>query len=113
MSCVNRQLAPWAVLVSLEFLSLGLLINGTLCSPYRFPAAVHEDTGTAKLVLPEPDGSFLLETCGEPISQSGFFLTPNAHSGIFRRSFVVSPSFLRTTLAPKVSRYISKSVLNL
>ena len=112
MSRVNRQLAAWAVLFSLEFLSPGVLTNGNFSRVHTFSAAAQVDTGT-RLVLAEPDDSFVFEAYGEPISQSGFFLTPNEHKGISGRNFVVSPLFLKTTLAPKVSRYISKSVLNL
>jgi hypothetical protein len=115
MSRANRKLAALAVLLSLEFLSLGLLINGIFYSSHTpFSATARADGNAARLVFPgKPDGSFVPESYGEPTSQSGFFLTPNSHSGISRRRFVVSRLFIRTTLAPKVSRYISKSVLNL
>jgi hypothetical protein len=119
MSRVKQQLSALSVLFSLEFLSLGFFANGTFSwstqhVPPLLKAASHAHARAVKLDSPaKPDGRFVFESSGEPTSPSGVFLTAKENVGISLRSFVVSPLFFRIILAPKVSRYISKSVLNL
>jgi hypothetical protein len=117
MSRVNNKLVALAVLFSLEFLSLGLFTNGTFSwtNQYVSPllkAVSYADASAVKLVSPaKTDGHFRFESSGQPTPPSGVFSTAKAIVGISHRSFVVSPFFLRTIFAPKVSLYISKSVL--
>jgi hypothetical protein len=116
MPRVKKQLVVLAVLFSLEFLSLSLLTNGTLSGIHRYTPplskeASHADGRTVNLDSPQIHGNLVQESYGEPASQSGVFLTAKEHIGTSFRSAVVSPLFLRIILAPKVSRYISKSVL--
>jgi hypothetical protein len=117
MSRVKKKLSALAVLVSLEFLFLGVFTNGTFSwanqyLPPLLKGALHTDASAAKLDSPaKTDGRFVFESSGEPTSPSGVFLTAKENVGISLRSFVVSPLFFRIILAPKVSRYLSKSVL--
>jgi hypothetical protein len=119
MSRVKKKPLALSVLFSLEFLSLGLFTNGTFSwtnqyVPPLLKAASHTDASAVKLDSPaKTDGRFVFESSGEPTSPSGVFLTAKENIGISLRSFVVSPLFFRNILAPKVSRYISKSVLNI
>ena len=119
MSRVQKTAVALAVLFSLEFLSLGFFTNGTFSRgihyvPPLLKAISHAHARAAKLdSLVKPDSRFVLETSGEPIPLSGVFLTARENVGISHRRFVVSPLFFKSILAPKVSRYISKSVLNL
>ena len=117
MSRVTKKLAALAVLFSLEFLSLGLFANGTSFwadqyIPRLLKAVSHTDARTVALgSRTKTDGGLVLGSYGEPTPESRVFSTATAKPGISIRSFVVSPLFLRITLAPKVSRFISKSVL--
>jgi hypothetical protein len=118
MSRVKKTALALSVLFSLEFLSLGFFTNGTFSRgihyvPPLLKAISHAHARAAKLdSLVKPDSRFVVETSGEPIPLSGVFLTARENVGIYQR-FVVSPLFFKSILAPKVSRYISKSVLNL
>jgi hypothetical protein len=110
MSRVKKKLAALAVLLSLEFVSLSLLTAGTFSWTNRAtPATVDSDAGVVKLGSPvKTDDGVVLESYGG----QKFFIVPE-NSGIFIRRLVVGPLFFWITLAPKVSRYISISVLNL
>ena len=117
MSHVKKTALALSVLFSLEFLFLGLFPNGTFCwtkqyVPPLLKAASHTDASAGKLAsAAKTDGGFILESSGEPIPSSGVFLTAKENVGISHRRFVVCPLFFKITLAPKVSRYLSKSVL--
>ena len=119
MSRVKKTALSLSVLVSLGFLSLGLFTNRPLSwtSQYVPPllnAASNIDARTVKLDSPsKADGRFVIESYGETIPPSGAFLAAKETVGISLRRFFVSALFLRTIFAPKVSRYLSKSVLNL
>jgi hypothetical protein len=115
MSRVKKKLAALAVLFTLEFLSLGLCTNGSFSwSNQYILAATQTDATTVKLGSPaETDDVFVFGSYGEPTPRSGIFLTAKQSLGMSARSFFASPFFCRIILAPKVSRYISKSVLNL
>jgi len=113
MSRVKKKLAALAVLFTLEFLSLGLRTNGSFSwSNRNILAATQTDATTVKLGSPAKTDD-VFGSNGEPTSRSGAFLTAKESLEISARSFVASPFFCRIILAPKVSRYISKSVLNL
>jgi hypothetical protein len=115
MSRVKKNFVALTVLFSLEFFSLGLFTNRIFSWTNQYvPVAAHTDAGALKLVSPaKTDGGFILKSYGEPTPQSEAFLTATQKPGISIRSLVVSRLFLRIIFAPKVSRYISKSVLNL
>lgn len=118
MSRVKKKFAALAVLLSLEFLSVGLCTNGFSWANRSIPPLLqvppYIDAGLVKLDSPaKTDGSFGLESQAEPTPRSGVFLTAEENPGNSVQSFLVSPSFFRIILAPKVPRYISKSVLNL
>jgi hypothetical protein len=117
MSRIKKTPLALAVLFALEFLSLGLFANGTFFwtnqyAPPLLKVASHADASAGKLgSAAKTDGGFIFESSGEPIPSLGVFLTAKENVGISHRSFVVSPLFFKIILAPKVSRYISKSVL--
>ena len=115
MPRVKKKLAALAVLFTLEFLSLGLCTNESFSYSNQYIlAAMQTDATTAKLGSPaKTDDVFVSGSNGEPTSRSGTFLTSKESLEISARSFFASPFFCRIILAPKVSRYISKSVLNL
>jgi hypothetical protein len=114
MSHVKNRLAALAVLVGIELLSLGLFTSETSWSNQHTLAGAQSDGGSVKLGSPaKTDDGFVFGSYGEPTPRSGVFLTAKEKPGIFVRSFGVSPPLFQIILAPKVSRYISKSVLNL
>lgn len=118
MSRVKKNLSVLLVLLSLEFLSLGFFINGTFSWSNQHPppslkAASHMDGKAVKLDSPARTESRLVERYGELTPRSGEFLTAKKNVGVSHRSFIVVPVFFRINLAPKVSRYIFKSVLNI
>ena len=115
MSRVKKKLAALTVLFTLEFLSLGLCTNGSFSGSNQYIlAATQTDATTVKLGSPaKTDDVFVSGSYGGPTPRSGIFLTAKESLEVSARSFFVSPFFCRIILAPKVSRYISKSVLNL
>ena len=119
MSCVKKILLAALVLLSLEFLSLGLFTNGIFSRtaepiPPLQKAASHGDANAAKLDVPATTAAvFVLETYGELTPRSGGFLTVKETAGVSPRSVIVVPHCFRMIFAPKVSRYIAKSVLNI
>ena len=119
MSRVNKKLSAWSVLLSLEFLSLGFFANGTFIWSSIFPplveAASHTHPGAVKLDSPaKTDSLFALERSSEHTFRSRVFLATKENAGVsLRRSSVFVRLFPRMILAPKVSRHIFKSVLNI
>ena len=115
MSRVKKKLTALAVLFTLEFLSLGLCTNGSFSWSNRYIlAATQTYATTVKLGSPaKTDDGFVFGSYGESTPSSGIFLTAKESLEISARSFFARPFFYRIILAPKVSRYISKSVLNL
>jgi len=115
MSRVKKKLVALAVLFSFEFLSLSLFTGGTFSwTKQHIPAAVETGAGVFKLDSPATtDGGLVRESYGEPTSRPAGFFIVTENLGIFIRSFVVRSLFFRIALAPKLSRFISKSVLNL
>jgi hypothetical protein len=114
MSRVKNRLAALAVLFGIELLPLGLFTGETSRSDQHTPAAAQTDASAVKLDSPaKTDGGFVFGNYVEPTPRSGAFLTAKEKPGIFVRSFVVNPPFFRIIFAPKVSRYIYKSVLTL
>ena len=117
MSREKKRLAVLAVLLSLEFLSLGFFINRTFAwsnqhVPLLLAAIPLVDASPVRLDSPvKTDGSFVLEKDGEITPRSEGFLTTIEPAQVFLRSIVAVPFSFRIILTPKVSRYISKSVL--
>ena len=114
---VKKPLFLGSVLLSLEFLSLGFFINLTFAwSNQHVPPLVTAmplvDASPVRLASPaKTDGNLVLETDGEITPRSGGFLTTIAPAQVLLRSIVAVPFSFRIILTPKVSRYISKSVL--
>jgi hypothetical protein len=119
MSRGKKQLSALSVFFSLEFLFLGLFPNGTFSwtnqyVPPLLKAAAHTDARAVRLDSPaKTDGGFVLERYGELTPRSGGFLGAKETAEVFLQSFIVVPLSFRFILAPKVSRYIFKSVLNI
>src|SRR5919107_216952 len=117
MSRVKKQFSVLSVLLSLVFLFLGFFINGTFSWSNQHPppslkAASHMDGKAVKLASPAKVEGGFVERSGELTPRSGDFLTAKKNAGVSHRSFIVVPLFFSINLAPKVSRYILKSVLN-
>jgi hypothetical protein len=114
MSRMANKLAALAVLLGIELLSLSLFNSGTSRGDQHTLAAAQSDPSAAKLgPLATTDSGLVFGSYVEPTPWSGVFLTAEEKPRIFVRSFGVSSPFFRIILVPKVSRYISKSVLNL
>jgi hypothetical protein len=119
MSRVNKKIAALAVLFSLEFLSLGLFTNGIFSwtnqhVPPLLKGASDINVTAAKFdSLVKADSRFALKASDELTPRPESFLTAKENAGFSRRSFRIVPFRFMIILAPKVSRYISKSVFNL
>ena len=117
MSRVKNTALALSAWFSLEFFFLGLFPNGTFARTNQYVSpllrvASHTYAGVVKLVSPaKTDGAPVLESYGEVTPRSGSFLAANETAKVFLQSFVVVPLSIRFILAPKVSRYLSKSVL--
>ena len=119
MSRTKKLLFAASVLFSAEFLCLPFLTYGIFSSTVqRIPslpeAASHSNASTDKLDSPsKADRRFVLEVSDQLTPVTDGFLSARANAQYpFGRSVAV-PHRFRTTLAPKVSRYIAKSVLNI
>ena len=118
MSRVKTKLSVLSVLLSLEVLCLGVFINGTFSwsnqhPPSSLKAASHTAGKAVKLDSPAKTEGRFVERYGELTPRSGDFLSAKKNAGVSHRSFILVPLFFRINLAPKVSRYIFKSVLNI
>ena len=119
MSRAKKTLFVLSALVSLEFLPLAFLTNGLFFwtarhVPPPLNAASHIHARAIKLnSLVKIDLASVLGRYGEPTPQSEGFVTARGNHEASRRSAIVAPLFVKVILAPKVSRYISKSVLNI
>ena len=119
MSRAKKTLFVLSALFSLEFLSLGFFTNGIFSwtarhVPPLLNAASHTNARAVKLDSPvRTDGRFVFEKYGELTPRSAGFLTAKENAEFRLRSVMVVPLRFRIILAPKVSRYIAKSVLNI
>jgi hypothetical protein len=119
MSRVKKILLASLAFFSLESLSPGFFNDGafswtTQHVPPLLKAASRANASAVKLDSPaKTNGRFVLERDGELTPHSGGFLAAIEKAGVSLRNFIVVPLFFRITLAPKVSRYIFKSVLNI
>jgi hypothetical protein len=118
MSREMKILSASLVLMSLQLLFQALFTNGSLSRtaqslPPVIKAASHANTSAAELDSPaKTAGGFVLKTCGELTRAPGFSCAKGI-APVSTRRFIVVPLFFRMMLAPKVSPYISKSVLNI
>jgi hypothetical protein len=119
MSRVKTILLAALVLLSLEFLSPSPFTNRVFYRsaqpiPVKLTPISHNVAGAAKIDIPATTAADLvLEMYGELTPRSGSVLVSNENAGVARRSVIVVPHVFIVILAPKVSRYISKSVLNI
>ena len=119
MSRAKKTLFVLSALFSLEFLSLGFFTNGIFSWTVRhvpplLKAAPYTHDSAVKLDSPaKSDSRFVLERYAELTPDSAGFLTANENAEFSLRNLRVVPLRFRIILAPKVSRYISKSVLNI
>jgi len=119
MSCVKTILLAALVLLSVEFLSLSLFANGIFARTAQpisplLRTAPHDDASAAQIDFPATTAvRFVLEMYGELTPRSGDFLTAKENAGVSPRNVIVVPYLFTMIFAPKVSRYISKSVLNI
>lgn len=115
----KKTLFVLSALFSLEFLSLGFFTNGIFSwtarhVPPLLKAASHTHDSAVKVNSPaKTDSRLVFERYAEPTPDAGGFVTAKQSAGAYLRSVIVVPLFVRIILAPKVSRYISKSVLNI
>jgi len=102
-------------LFGLEFLFLGFFTNGIFSWTVRHVApllkgAPRTPESTVKLNFP---AKTVLEGYTGATSRSAEFLTANKNAKFSLKNLTTVPLRFRIILAPKVSRYISKSVLNI
>ena len=115
MPRVKKQLFTLSVLFSFGFMFLGFFAYGTFSWTTQhvsrsLKAAPCADASVVKQYSPAESGSRVdLKTYDQPTPRSEKFLTAD----VSLRSFTIVPPHYRVTLAPKVSRYIAKSVLNI
>lgn len=121
MSRVKTILLASLVLLSLEFLSPSLFTNGVFYRsakpiPAVLKASSHDNAGAAKAKINNPAttaADLLLEIYGELTPRWESVLASNEKAGVAPRSVIVVPHEFSVIFAPKVSRYISISVLNI
>jgi hypothetical protein len=119
MSRVKTIFLVALVLLSLEFLSPSLFTNGVFYRsaqpiPVPLKPVSHDDANAAKIGIPATTAADLvLEIYGELTPRSESVLASNENTGVARPSDFVVPHVITVIFAPKVSRYISKSVLNI
>ena len=118
MSRLKEKLVALAVVFSVGFLSLGFFANRAfsraaehVLSPLN---TSHANLSAIKLAsLAKTAGCFVLKEYDELTPRSGNFLTAKETAQFSLRRYTVVPFRFRIILAPRVSRYISKSVLNI
>ncbi len=119
MARVKKIWVAGSVLLSLEVLSLAVLLGtGFACcdqvGPALLTAVPSVNTSAVRLDLPVKNAdSFIFEKDGETTPDSGCLLAGTKPAQVFFRSHAASPACFKVVFTPKVSRCISKSVLNL
>ena len=115
MSRLKKKLVALAVVFSVGFLSLGFFANGAFSRAALSPLNTsHANLSAIKLAsLAKTAGCFVFKEYDELTPRSGNFLTAKETAQFSLRRYTVVPFRFRIILAPKVSRYISKSVLNI
>lgn len=115
----KKTLFVLPALFGLEFLFLGFFTNGIFSWTVRhvtplLKGAPRTPESTVELNFPAKTvRRCVLEGYTEPTSRSAEFLTPNQNAKFSLKNLTTVPLRFRIILAPKVSRYISKSVLNI
>jgi hypothetical protein len=106
-------------LFSLEPLSLSVFTKEVFSRTARpipplLNSASHDDSTAGKIDFPATTAvHFDLQISGELMPRSGGFLTAKENAGVSPRSVIVVRHFSTMIFAPKVPRYIFKSVLNI
>ena len=117
MPRVNKKLTAPAVAFSVEFLFLSLFANATLSWTAHHALSLLRATSHTSPVklnsLAKLDGRFVLKQYDKLTPRSGTFLTARETTQFHLRRYAVVPFRVKIILAPKVSRYIAKSVLNI
>lgn len=119
MARIKKTLFAGSVLLGLEVLSLAVFIAGSFAWSHRHVPALLSaitpvDATPVRLHSPaKRDGGIVLEKDGETAPDSGCLFAATESARLFFRSPAAVPACLRTIFTPKVSRFISKSVLNL
>ena len=112
MSCNRKILLPLLIVLSLQFLSPGLFTGKSLSAPHPhpLPAMAHSQPRAAAFDFEiDPDRRSVLEADPRPKARvREFSAAKESAAALPRGSF-----FIGTILAAKVSRYLSKSVLNI
>ena len=113
MSRRKQTLTAFAIVLSVECLCLGLVANRSFArngaTPSLLKAAARACSREAKLAAAKkPDAAFPDASLGDG---SPDFSSAKTNVEIGCRSGVSARTFLRTFITPKVSRYISNSVL--
>ena len=119
MSRVKTILLAALVLLSLEFLAPSFFTNRVFYRsaqpiPAQLQAASRDDAGAARIDIPATTAAqFALEMYGELTPRSAGFFTAKENPGVPPRRVIVVRQLFTMIFAPKVSRHISKSVLNI
>ncbi len=119
MSRAKKILATLCLCLVLEFLFVGLLTHGVFAGrsryvPYRPSVASPADGKKVNLKSPlKNDARFVFEDSDDLARYSGSFLAARDNTETCFRNCRVALTPRTITLAPKVSRYIFESVLNL
>jgi hypothetical protein len=116
---MNKKLSSISIFLALPLLAPGFFTHGTFSRSTHYfrpllKAASHSDARAAAFdSRANTDSRFDVEEYGEPAPRSDDFLSAKENTQARFRSFILVRSLSRILLAPKVSRYISKSVLNI
>ena len=115
---VKTILLAALALFSLGSLSLSFFTNEVFSRTARpialLNTASDDDARAGKIDFPATTAAhFDLQISGELMPRPGGFLTAKESAGVSPRSVIVVRDFSTMIFAPKVSRYISKSVLNI
>jgi hypothetical protein len=119
MSRTQKTLFVLSVLFGLEFFSLGFFAKGISSRTARhvpplLKTAPHSPESAVTLDSPaKTDSRFILEKYADLTPGSTGFLSANENARFSLKNSRIVPLRFRIILAPKVSRYISKSVLNI
>jgi hypothetical protein len=119
MRRVKKTLSLGSVFLGLEFLALAVFGSPSFAwTNQHFSALLSAirslHVPTVRLDSPvKNDGSNLFEKDVKTTPDSGLFLAATERAQAFLRIAIVAPACFKVILTPKVSRCISKSVLNL
>jgi hypothetical protein len=113
MSRIKRRLSAAFVLLSLEFLNR-VFWSIAQPIPVLLQTSSYESYGAARInISPTTAADLVLKIYGEPTPPAAGFFSANRKAGTSPRSVRVVPHSFNVMFAPKVSRYVSKTVLNI